>query len=402
LEILKSQEVEDWIIEVMTDNTGSESTKEMYLRYFNEFNEWLKSKYGYNAIELIAKTIKEFQFGKKIFAETIVGRYFQYLISDERGLERNTAKTHYGVLRSFFRSNSIPFTRKTPNASATTRYVIPEPEELMKAYRYADFDEKLRMGILNDTGARPGDVVELVFVDIKRDYRKRARRAYIRKLSNKEDLEFAVCLSLATTELLWKSLDSRIESGETLTENSPLLTRKNEPGQPIGENQLYRNIVAIGQRVGIAITPKTFRKKFRTDGTPIIKRDHIMKMAAWKIPGAGKHYVLPSEKKTRELYRRIEPVITLEPLNIETSKIAQRQTIAEMIKALGQDPDEWLRKANISGSIETETSFLTKTFVGFLQESQITDPAMRVAKVFEEALAHVKGGKPNAPKNVIT
>jgi len=394
LNITEREEIKDWIVEVKTGNTGSENTEFMYLRYFDEFNEWLKNEYGYDAIALIEKTIETFRFGRKIFAETVVSRYFQYLISEKRGLKRNTAKTHYGVLRSFFRANNITFVKKTPSATATTIYIIPEQEEMMRAYKYADFDEKLRMGMLNDTGARPSDVVRFVFGDIERDYRKRSERAYIKKVSVKgEDLKFAVCFSRGTTELLWKSLDSRVESGEMLTPDSPLLTRKNEPGQPISENQLYRDIVKIGQVVGIKITPKTFRKKFRTDGTPIIKRDHIMKMAAWQIPGAGKHYVLPSEKRTRELYRKLEPTITLEETSVETSKMAQRHTIAEMIRAMGHDPDKWLRKANIAGSVEEETTFLTKTFVDVMRRERITEPAKEIAEILKEAMLYARSGK---------
>lgn len=399
--ITNEEALDVWVTDFMTERTGAEGTKRTYMAIFAEFDEWTRLKYGCSAAGIIRRTIKTWKIGTKPFAELVVKKYFQYLISQDREkykgtrLKRNSAKSQYGAMRSFFRSNNILFIGKTPEAHAEICGEIPPKTDIIKAYKFADFDEKLRLGAVNDTGLRPSDIVNLTIRNLLGSYRKRTKRAYIKQVSEKRPIKFATCFSLQTTELLWRSLDLRKDAGEELTDASPLFARKNDAGKPIGENQLYRDVVAIGKRVGIKLIPKMFRKRFRTYGTPIIGKEHILKMAAWKIPGVGESYVLPPEEKTRELYAKLEPTLSLEEVPRGLAVEIQRHTAKELLKAAGLDPDELLRKANIGESVEDQTRFLNKTLVGTLRRSALMDPAKEIGKIIVDAVKYAKEGRPD-------
>lgn len=397
--IENSPAVTTWITDIMTEGTGSETTRSMYIRVMHEFCNWFWTTQHYEGMPakpdlqwIIDKTIKEFKVGQKSFGEIITKNFFQYLVTKKpngKGYARTSATTFYGIIRSFFRANNIIFVGKTPSATVKTIYEIPSKPDLIKAYQYASLKKKLRMGVLNDTGMRPGDAVRLVFKDVKIDYKKRAVRAYIRKISEKEDLEFAVCLSRVTTELLWHILDERLAHGEVLREDSALLSEKHS-GYPITVNQLYRDIKDVGQRVGIKLMPKIFRKRFRTYGSPIIGRDYIQKMAAWKIPGAGAHYVLPPREETERQYILLEPTLMLEETPTSSAIEVQRQTAKELLRAAGLDPDNLLREANLGKSVGEETKFLNKVLIQTLQRNSLIDPTKELAKALKDAIKYAK------------
>lgn len=312
------ESVRVWLQEVRTVRTGSDKTQRIYKYLFPRFCEFAKM----NPDELIADAVKSIEPGKKNVGEILAGQWFDHLVT-QKGYSRNYAKTCYGVMRSFYRANNILFTGKTPNAMSKQRYSIPSKETLQKAWRLTDFETKIRVGILNDTGMRPEDAIGLVYGDVKQSFLENRDRIYIEKVSEKEDIAFAVCLSHPVTELVYQHIKERIAKGETITDETPLMTRSKVTkkikeqvggykGKLITANQLWRDVVDFGTRVGAKMSPKTFRKRFRTFGSPIIGTDGICKMGGWALPGVGRSYYLPSEDETRRLYEKIEAMLSLE------------------------------------------------------------------------------------------
>lgn len=225
---------------------------------------------------------------------------------------------------------------------------------------------RVRVGLLNDTGLRPRDVVNLEYGMIRDSFEKGEEYIYIESVSEKEDLPFAVCLTGPTTRLIRTYFEFRAREGEAVESDSPLITERHSLGQHIGTNQLYRDIRDLGEKVGIKISPKIFRKRFRTECSPIIGRDATCRMAGWAIPGVGKHYFLPPKSKTVENYRKVERILCLEDIATDSDITAQRRMSAEMLKAAGLDPEELLMKAGIGNSIKDQADYLTHQLMGLL------------------------------------
>lgn len=371
------ESIRNWLTDVMAERTGSRRTEAMYLYYLHGFMAWAGENVGAGMtpdgiIDIAMAKLREDAMSK--WAERTTKRFFNWMCNDSK-LARTTAKTRYGAVRSFFRYNGIRFTGRTPAATARTRYVIPEKAKLQKMWRIATLFEKIRVGLLNDTGLRPRDVVNLKYSAIKDSFEKGEEYIYIESVSEKEDLSFAVCLTRTTTQLMHTYFEFRAREGETIANGTPIITERHSLGQPIGTNALYRNIRDLGAKVGIKMSPKYFRKLFRTNCSPIIGRDVTCKMAGWTIPGAGKHYFLPPKSKTVEEYKKIEQIICLEDIVTNSDITAQRRMSAEMLKAAGLDPEELLMKASIGDNVKDQADYLTKQLCGLMNIVKVVNNA---------------------------
>ena len=362
------ESIRNWLTDVMAERTGSKRTEANYLYYFHTFMAWADENVRADITpdDIINMAISKFrEDATSKYAERITKKWFNWMC-DKGKLARTTAKTRYGTVRSFFRYNGIRFVGKTPAATVRTRYVLPEKAKLQRMWQIATLFGKVRIGLLNDTGLRPRDAVNLEYGVIKDSFEKNEEYMYIESVSEKEDLSFAVCLTRPTTKLIHAYLEFRIREGEAIADDTPLITERHSLGQFIGTNALYRNIRDLGAKVGIKISPKYFRKRFRTSCSPIIGRDATMKMAGWKIPGAGKHYFLPPKSETVKNYRRIERIICLEDIATDLDIAAQKRMSAEMLRAAGMDPEELLTDAGIGDNVKDQADYLTRQLVGLM------------------------------------
>jgi len=368
--------VDGWLTDVMAERTGSRRTEAMYLYYLHGFMEWADRNVRADVTpdDIVDMAVNKLRADiMSDWAERTTKRWFNSMCGG--GLARTTAKSRYGAIRSFFRCNRIKFMGRTPAATVRTRYIIPEKEKLQKMWKIAKLFIRVRVGLLNDTGLRPRDVVNLEYGMIRDSFEKGEEYIYIESVSEKEDLPFAVCLTGPTTRLMRAYFEFRAREGEAVKSDSPLITERYSLGRHIGTNQLYRDIRDLGEKVGIKISPKIFRKRFRTECSPIIGRDATCRMAGWTIPGVGKHYFLPPKSKTVENYKKIERILCLEDIATDSDITAQRRMSAEMLKAAGLDPEELLMKAGIGNSIKDQADYLTHQLMGLLNIVKVANNA---------------------------
>lgn len=293
---------ENWLDEVRSERTGSEKTPGAYLDHMRKFVVFMDM----TPAEIITKAFKEqkseMEEGRqerKGWAEKQAIAFFNKL--QEQGRKRIGAKGAYGAVRSFFRYNGILFKSKTPDATVETTYRLPTAEQLTKGWKIATMDQKLAVGILRSTGLRPEDALTLEWGDLQWQYDP--KRAYVEKVSQKEDLRFGVYLTAETTELVQLEMKRRYGGQET-----PKAARL----LPYNYNNLHDLVKRFGENIGLALSPKYFRKLFRTYCSPIISKDAVCKMAAWTIPGAGKHYFLPPPEECLNSYLKVEALLTFE------------------------------------------------------------------------------------------
>ena len=309
---------------------GSENTLKNALRALGTFCIWR----GKNPDELIAETEAAIKTGNKEFADELLMDYFLCLTN--KNLKRTSAKTMYAYVRSFYRKNGILFYSEGPDAVTETRVDLPTKEELLKVWKAADLDEKVVLGILK-SGMRPETVRDLTYGDVKKDYEAGEKRLYIKKVAGKRKLWFATFLTKEATDILRLKMDQRKAMGEVFSNSTPLVTRQRELGKRITTDMIWRIVKGAGDRVGVKLMPKVFRKWFRTYCSPEIGRDATMKMGAWRIPGVGESYFLPPKEETLKNFLKIERLLMFEAPKTGISKEEIRR---EALLAL---PNEVLR-----------------------------------------------------------
>jgi len=334
-EIRKFQCVKDWLSGVKRQRTGSDKTAENYLRNFTEYvNHRQKTP-----DELLKEDVP-YREGKKItVAEYNVDQYFTWLQDKKegpikrrgkgRGLGRGSAKTIYGTLRSFFRQNEVVFYSKTPQAIVETKPLQISDETLRKMWKQATLEEKLPLAFARSTGWRPEDMLALTYGDVKQDLESGESRIYIEKVTAKEDLWAAVFYTEEATEILRLAIENRKKKGEVFTDGTKIL--------PYKYGQLLQYFTQAGKRIDVRLSPKFFRKWFRTKCSPIIGKDAVFRMAAWTLPGVGKHYDLPDRNETLERFIRIEQLLTFEPKAV-SDKEQQIQNLINFAIAQGLQP----------------------------------------------------------------
>jgi integrase len=307
--------VTQWLDEVKSERTGSEKTQISYLDHLIVFVRYMDM----TPAELIAKAWEEQKREMtadkpptKTWAEKQALACLNELV--KRGRKKYGALQVYAAARSFFRYNGIQFKGKTPTASVETIYHLPSNQQLAQAWKIGTPEQRLAVSILRSTGMRPEDALALVWGDLQWQYD--ASRAYIDKLSQKEDLRFAVYLTAEASELVRLEMQKRYGSVDGIPKDAKLLD--------YNYNNLFYLTRRFGRNVNLYLSPKYFRKLFRTRCSPIIGKDAVQKMAGWKIAGAGKHYFLPSPEDCLQTYLEIERLLTFEP-----KAVADKEQIIE-------------------------------------------------------------------------
>jgi hypothetical protein len=305
--LLSFKEVkEHWLDEVSAERTGSERTEDTYLHFMVPFVQFMNMTPAEIVAKGVVETRKE-QVGvlrRKTWADRTALAFFNWLQDKKkgRGWKRSSAKSAYGVARSFLRYNGFVFKGKTPIAPTISTTKLPSNEQLAEAWKMANTAQKLACGILRSTMWRPEDALVLTYGDLQSQFDP--KRFYIEKVTQKEELKVGVYLTAETTELV--RLHMRKVYGD----------KKPNPSDKVLDynyNNLLTHVQNFGKNVGIKLSPKIFRKMGRTRGSPIIGQDALFKMAGWALAGVGRNYMLPSPEDTLKSYLEIERLLTFEP-----------------------------------------------------------------------------------------
>jgi len=365
--------VDRWLNSVLAERTGSERTVAWYARELVDFIDWYREAYDKDAVpdDLIIKAKEGLKkTGTPEWADNLAKRYFNHIT---KKFKRSSSKVKYGVVRSFFRYNGIRFVSKTPTAPTLTRTIIPPVEDLRHVWNIADLPEKIRIGALNDTGLRPSDVVGLTYADIKLCIENDEDYIYIEKVALKHPVWYACCFSKITTNLVKSYLEIRRNEGEVFKDTSAVITEWRHLGEPITVNMLYRTVKGVGAKVGVKISPRTFRKRFKTICEPIIGTTATCKMAGWKVPGVGEHYFQPNKEQTINEFKSVEKSLVLEEVPMRLDPQTQYNTAKKVLSDMGLDADTLLAKYKVGPKIEDKANFLAKKVRDVLQVVKVAE-----------------------------
>jgi hypothetical protein len=197
---------EYWLDEVKAERTGSTETPGTYLDLIVPFCQYMNM----TPAEIVAKGVAEQdkenvgKLERKTWADQTTLAFFNWLQTQKtktgKAWTRSSAKSAYGAVRSFLRHNGFVFKGKTPIAQTQITTKLPSNEQMASAWKIATQSQKLACGVLRSTMWRPEDALALTYGDLQEQYD--AKRFYIEKITQKEQLPVGVYLTTETTELV--------------------------------------------------------------------------------------------------------------------------------------------------------------------------------------------------------
>ncbi|NVM20565.1 MAG: site-specific integrase [Desulfobacterales bacterium] len=219
---------------------------------------------------------------------------------------------------------------------------------------------------------------------IKEDLARDEARIYIERRGIKEMTRTQVFFDLEATKALKDYLRYRRDKlDEKITDETPLVRSEHatEAGEveAITTGQLGRLVSEIGERAGVKITPKIFRKYFRTQCGNSIgrKNEHILIMGGWKIPGAGPNYQYPSKEEMLDDYIKSEPFLRFQKPQAEESEEERNlRTLKDIARSLNMDPLEvFKRKTKDKPLTMQEKREALLAEITFVKQRMRTEPA---------------------------
>lgn len=389
---------ENWLEEVKGERTGSERTCLAYLDLIVPFCQYMDM----TPAEIIAKgTIEQKKeaagdLQRKTWGDHTTLAFFNWIQTQktkkDKTWTRSSAKSAYGAVRSFLRYNGFTFKGKTPIAQTQTITKLPSNEQLAAAWKIASLPQKLACGLLRSTIWRPEDVLALTCGDLQEQYD--AKRFYIEKVTQKEQLPVGVYLTAETTELV--RLMIRKQYGDAKPKASDRILN-------CDYDALLKIVQRFGENAGLTLSPKYFRKMGRTRCTPVIGEDAVFKMAGWAMRGVGRNYMLPSPEDTLKCYLQIEALLTFEA-KVVSDKEQQVQNLINFAIAQGLPPEKAAQMATIfrekavspdEAAIEIRNVLKQVQPAGMLSSEQVA--AQQFAKILMMAIKQVKEEMRSSP-----
>jgi len=192
-------------------------------------------------------------------------------------------------------------------------------------------------------------------------------------------------------------LEERKGEGKKINDNTPLLTHSVRGYEGfITEGHLRWMVKTAGERVGLYITPKLFRKNFRTLASPVIGRDAVCKMAAWTIPGVGGHYFLPPKEECLKSYRQIEELFIYEEK--KTRKEEAIETVLRFARAQGVSLEQLNETRNVARLKKLDADEVAELIRPLIRQARHeaggapfqVEAAKQLAQMFRLALEELK------------
>jgi integrase len=340
-ELTQNEKITEWLEKVRKEGTGSVRTAEVYLSDIYDFLAFAKASPEEILAKAGEKRAEELKTGlqKETWAEKLTTSFFN---EECKKSARITAKRKYGIVRSFFRAHGLLFTGKTPDATTETAPLRVYEDELTNCWNGASLQEKQALSALRSTGWRRSELVDtkgrdgkvrkgITYGDIKKDLERGEKRLYFERVSKKEAIWVGTFFGVEATNTTKLTLEERKNAGEVFTDETRIF--------PYGEAQLAQYIRQAAERVNIKITPKTFRKLFRTKCESIIGKDAVYRMAGWSLPGVGKVYNLPPREETLKRFVQIERLVTFEQTAV-SSDDARKEAVLTFAKMVGYGEDK--------------------------------------------------------------
>ena len=377
--------VKTWLTAIKSDSStvpddeDYESGTELhYMGYFIKFTWWLKK----DPDRIIAERIKDTKSSDVRVRRRYEKLVLEFSLGYKMQKKMRAASEARVAIKSFFYHNGVPLFIKSGKKTNRNMPKTLTIEEVRRILEFCDAREKALVLVLLQSGMRPKTLVLLTYGHIKNDFEAGVNPVRI-DLSISEVkggyAPYTAFIGKEACEALRNYLDYRCRGTkkippEIITENSPLF-RKIDSVAPITCGEVRQIIDKVCRTAGIKkhVTPYTFRRTCQTRMEYAGVAGNWVDRLMGHIPrGAqGAAYSGPGEL-LREAYLKAEPFISVsEPVQTASEKNVKREVARFVLKIIGVDLDEILKKRRIKSLDEMTEEDIESLHEDFIRVWQL-------------------------------
>ena len=318
---------EKWFLKLSSQHGDKEGTQKNYAVGLERFCEYIE-KNPDEIIDAYLAAIKEdvnqgvtdWNDNLALFVSWVIKKY---------GLSRSRAKDHFAGIKSFFDNNvAIKLTAKTPEAHSEERLPVTINDIRDKILPHADIQETFIILFLKDSGISQAEALRLNVGDVK-DLGNGF--AYMRVFRKKEGVDYETFIGPNAMKAMGQYLEYRKRKGETITDESPLMTKKNKLGERLTRSLISWQLTELGKKAGVELSTHRLRKTFET--FLAIGKVHPIILKYWmghKVKGGrdieSRYIILPKEEQ-QKLYMEAYEHIDISGQSL--AELKRRQEIGE-------------------------------------------------------------------------
>ena len=242
------------------------------------------------------------------YEENKLNAYFAYLQSPKIGFTRNMAAQHLVPVRSFYTSAGYQLKSKQPQQIRSLTFNPPLPEELEKLWQFADVRDRAIISWIVNTGMSRGDIVQVKWKHIKREWGKRRDAVHIGFMREKTKVAYDCFLGDEAIRALELYFEQRQKRGDNpFSDERHVFVSEQKPYEPMTENMLGDAFSTLREKTGIVVSAHRVRKFF--DTYMALAKVHPVILRYWMGHGSPKvsgdverHYIIPPIEEQRKLY----------------------------------------------------------------------------------------------------
>jgi integrase len=249
--------------------------------------------------------------------------------NEKYGLSRSRVKDHFAAIKSFFDNNAaIKLTARTPEAYSRERLPTSIDDIRDKILPHADIQETFIILLLKDSGVSQAEALRFNVGDIE-DLGNGF--GYLRVFRKKEGVNYETFIGPNAMNAMHQYLEYRKREGETITNESPLLTKKNKLGERLTRSLISWQLSELGKKAGVELSTHRLRKCFET--YLALGKVHPIILKYWMGHKIGRDieskYIIPPTSKQTEAYMEAYEHIDISGQSL--AELKRRQEISESI-----------------------------------------------------------------------
>jgi len=263
--------------------------------------------------------------------------FFVPWVIEKYGVGRVRAKDHFAAVKSFFDYNSaIGLSAKVPEAFSEEKLPVTIDDIRDKILQHADIQERFIVLFLKDCGVSQAEALRFDVGDVKDESNG---YGYMRVFRKKEGVNYETFIGPNATTAMQQYLEYRKRSGEVITNESPLFTKKNKLGERLTRGLISYQLQALGKKAGVDLSSHRLRKTFET--FLAIGKVHPIILKYWmghKIKSGRDveaRYIIPPKPEQMKLYKEAYRHIDVTPKPDE-----RKLLLAEVRTRMGAFPPD--------------------------------------------------------------
>lgn len=357
--------------------SASHDSCRSYTVQIQKYSSWL----GYSPDQIIADLKPVGNIPDPLRVQNHTGYLSDYLAElQDEGLKPGAVNNYIKSVKTFYRVNGIKIELSEPlSRRVTYKDRAPKPEELSKLLDIGDLRQRFMVTAIALGGFREGTFSKLEYRHVKHDLEASIVPLHIHieaEITKGKYCDYDTFLGAEAVKYLKLYLQqrrqgTRYQAPEEITDTSPLI-RDEGRAEPKGITPKQVRTIIHGLYMKAGLITKTMGRYYDLR-THSIRKYFKTQMIALGVQADYVDYMMGH---TVDTYHDIQSVGIDKLRNIyaaaglaikQKTQVSKLETIKEMIRALGENPEKLLSREALFTGATTEKENITDFQIGFLR-----------------------------------